>query len=229
MKLKGIRETITDHIKNLIISGKLKPGQRLNELELSEMFNVSRSPLREALLILDKENLVNIVPRKGTYVTRLSEENMRRIYQVMEMVELYAIDQLGVKERTHVPELTAAVNDCIIVRDTPSEDSEDLLLHRKILANFHAQLVKTLDNTSIIQFYKESSANLARYQYLHLLKKGSGKGMIKDHKDIIRHINHKEYKLAKKLMKTHILKSFNYKVSALKEYLKELETEKMGI
>ena len=61
-EIKGIRETISQHIKSLIISGKLAPGQRLNELELSEMFDVSRSPLREALLILERENLVEIIP-----------------------------------------------------------------------------------------------------------------------------------------------------------------------
>jgi DNA-binding GntR family transcriptional regulator len=98
MKVKVLRDSITEYIRAQIIAGRLAPGQRLNEAGLSETLNVSRSPLREALLILERENLVVNIPRKGTYVTPMSEENMEMIYQVMEMVELYAIQNLKVKK-----------------------------------------------------------------------------------------------------------------------------------
>ena len=79
MEVKGLRDSITEHIRAQIIAGRLAPGQRLNEAELSETLNVSRSPLREAFLILERENLVVNIPRKGTYVTPMSEEKMGMI------------------------------------------------------------------------------------------------------------------------------------------------------
>jgi len=225
MKIKGLRQTITEHIRAQIISGELAPGQRLNEAGLSEMFEVSRSPLREALLVLEREDLVVSIPRKGTYVTLLSEENMRMIYQVVEMVELYALDQLRIKKIDHFPELTAAVDNCSLSDIHVTKGSDDLLEHRKLLASFHSKLVESLKNPQIIQFYKRASANLARYQYLQLSFKGSGRGMIQDHKKILGLLREGAYEEARRLLKDHIEKSFQYKLSVLKQYLEKTGRE----
>ena len=218
MEIKGLRDSVTENIRAQIITGRLAPGQRLNEAELSEMFNVSRSPLREALLILEREDLVINIPRKGTYVTPMSEENMRMIYQVMDMVEVYAMDNLEREGITHVPELKAAVDRCTTFQASPQSGWEDLLMHRQRLASFHSKLVETLENPAIIDFYRRASSNLARYQYLQLRETGSGKGMIREHKQIISHIDRGAYREARELLKAHIAKSFQYKIQALKAY-----------
>jgi len=221
MEVKGLRDSITEYIRAQIIAGRLAPGQRLNEAGLSETLNVSRSPLREALLVLERENLVVNIPRKGTYVTPMSEENMGMIYQVMEMVELYAIQNLKVKKITHLPELTAAVDESAKVTAPSTEDWEELLLYRRFLANFHSKLVESLGNSHIVQFYKRTSTDLARYQYLQLTKTRSGKEMVNEHKWIIGYIEKGAYNEASELLKVHIKKSYKYKIDALKKHLKK--------
>lgn len=216
MEVKGLRDSVTETIRAQIITGRLAPGQRLNEGELCEMFNVSRSPLREAFLILEREDLVINVPRKGAYVSPMSEENVRTIYQVMEMVEMYAVDHLEKEGITHVPELKSAVDRCTTVHVSPQDDWKELLAYRKLLASFHSKLVETLQNPVIIAFYKRTSSNLARYQYLQLFETGSGKGMIKDHKQIIARIENGAYREARELLKAHIETSFRYKIDVLK-------------
>lgn len=223
MEVKGLRESITEYLRAQIITGRLAPGQRLNETELSEMFNVSRSPLREALLILEREDLVVNIPRKGSYVTPMSEENLEKIYQVMDMVEMYAIQNLKTKKNIHLPELTAAVEEASTAQTPSPEGWEQLLLYRKILASFHYKLVESLENSHIVQFYRRTSSNLARYQYLQLSKKGSGREMIKEHKQIVGYLEKGAYKKAGELLKSHISKSYRYKIDALGEYLKRLE------
>ena len=218
MKIKGLRDSVTEYLRTQIITGRLSPGQRLNEGELSEMFNVSRSPLREALLILEREDLVVSIPRKGTYVTPMSEENVKMIYQVMDMVELYAIDHMRAHKITHLPELAAAVDRCNGVRISSRRGWEELLEYRKILAGFHYKLVEVIDNPFILNFYRRTSANLARYQYLQLSETGSGGEMIKEHKHIVGCIERRAYTKARELLKAHIKKSFQYKVDALKKF-----------
>lgn len=218
MEIKGLRDSVTENIRTQIITGRLAPGQRLNEAELCEMFNVSRSPLREALLILGREDLVVNLPRKGTYVSPMSEENVRMIYQVMDMVEMYAMDHLEEEGIAQVPELKSAVDQCTTFHVSPQDGWEDLLVYRKLLAGFHSKLVETLKNPTIIAFYRRVSSNLARYQYLQLSETGSGKGMIKDHKQIITYIEKRAYRNARELLKTHIAKSFQYKINALKAH-----------
>lgn len=74
--------SIAQWVSQAIILGELKPGDDLNSVELSRRFQTSRTPVREALLLLEKEGLVEIRPRLRPRVARLTIEEVREIYQV---------------------------------------------------------------------------------------------------------------------------------------------------
>jgi DNA-binding GntR family transcriptional regulator len=80
-------------IKSQIISASIKPGERLNEEEISKAMNTSRGPIREALIQLEKEGFVEIIPRKGAKVTNISIQEVKDIFEARELIELYAIDK----------------------------------------------------------------------------------------------------------------------------------------
>ncbi len=217
MKIKGLRDSVTDAIRTQIITGRLAPGQRLNEAELCEMLNVSRSPLRETLLILEGEDLVKRVPRRGTYVTEMSEENLQMIYQVATMVEMYALEQIEEKGITEVPKMEAAVQKCHVSDLSMGDDDwRDLDVHRKMLASFHGRLAETLENPAIIAFYRNASSSLARYQFLHLAETRSAKDEDKDHRVIIECIKNSAYQKAREILRRHIETSYQHKIEALR-------------
>ena len=220
MEIKGLRDSVTDAIRTQIITGRLVPGQRLNEAELCEMLDISRSPLRESLLILEAEDLVKRVPRRGTYVTEINEKNLQMIYQVATMVEMFALDQLEEKGITDVPGMEAAVEECHVSSLSPGDDWRDLDVHRKMLASFHGRLVKTLENPSIIAYYRNASSSLARYQFLHLAETRSGADEDKDHRQIIDCIKNRAYGEARKILKRHIQDSYTHKIEALRSRAK---------
>jgi DNA-binding GntR family transcriptional regulator len=215
MEIKGLRDSVTDALRTQIITGQLAPGQRVNEADLCDMLNVSRSPLRESLLILEAEDLVRRVPRRGTYVTEMSEENLRMIYQVTTMVEMYALDQLEEKGIRDVPRLEAAVEKCTVGDLSPQDVWKDLAVHRKSLASFHGRLVETLENPAIISFYRNIASSLARYQFLHLAETRSGKAEDKDHRLIIDCIKRGAYSEAKAILRRHIGVSLQHKLDSL--------------
>jgi DNA-binding GntR family transcriptional regulator len=72
-----------------IIHGELKPGQRILEQAVSDEMGVSRSPVREAFLTLEKQRLVEILPRRGASVTEMSHETIQSLYDLA--IELYAL------------------------------------------------------------------------------------------------------------------------------------------
>ena len=72
MEILSVTESALQFLRRRIIIGELKPGQKLNECSLSEELGISRPPLRETFRILEKDQLVVAIPRKGTYVTELS-------------------------------------------------------------------------------------------------------------------------------------------------------------
>jgi len=74
-------------IRNYVLSGQVKPGSRLVASQLAIQLGVSRAPVREALLRLEAEGLVESVPNKGTFVVEIAEDNLREIYTVRSLLE----------------------------------------------------------------------------------------------------------------------------------------------
>ncbi len=79
-------------INKLIIEGRIKLGERLNEVELAELLSMSRGPIRESLKILYDQGLLIYKPRKGMYVTQLTREDIKEIYDIQISLEKSAIE-----------------------------------------------------------------------------------------------------------------------------------------
>ena len=73
-----IKEAIIEDIRELILTGQLAPDDVIHESELTNRFGTSRSPVREALMHLEQEGLVNIVPKKGTVISRIDVNQLRQ-------------------------------------------------------------------------------------------------------------------------------------------------------
>jgi DNA-binding GntR family transcriptional regulator len=82
-----LRHSVTESIRNAILVGRFRPGERLPERELCEMTGVSRTLVREALRQLESEGLIHVIPHRGPVVDRLSPEQAEGIYQVREELE----------------------------------------------------------------------------------------------------------------------------------------------
>jgi len=71
---KPLRDIVFEKLRDMIVSGDLKPGERLMEIKLADMLGVSRTPIREAIRKLELEGLVIMLPRKGAYVAGISKK-----------------------------------------------------------------------------------------------------------------------------------------------------------
>ncbi len=91
----SVVDLVAHELRKLVLSGVLKPGQRLIEERLTEQFGVSRPPLREAMRLLQQEGLIVRLPRRGSLVTPLTAADVREIYSLRNGLERLAIE-LGV-------------------------------------------------------------------------------------------------------------------------------------
>ena len=94
IKNMSIREQSLDTLREAILSGELKPGQSLTEMDLSRQLGVSRAPIREALRILNSEGLVETIPYHGTTVRRLTKVDIEEIYSLRSLLETYAMERV---------------------------------------------------------------------------------------------------------------------------------------
>lgn len=87
---RTLREIVADEIQQMIMRGELVPGERLLEDRLAEQLGVSRNPVREALRVLETTGLVEVLPRRGAYVSTLDPASLRQLLELRGVLETYA-------------------------------------------------------------------------------------------------------------------------------------------
>ena len=107
---RTLREVVADEIRVMIASGQLAPGERLFEDRLAEQLGVSRNPVREAIRALEGTGLVEVLPRRGAYVSRLDPDQARQLLELRSVLEAYAA-ALAAQKRTD--DDLAALQSCL--------------------------------------------------------------------------------------------------------------------
>jgi len=117
-------EAIVQRLHALIVSGDVRPGDRLIEERLCEMFGVSRPPLREALRMLQRDGLVQSLPRRGFIVVPITAEDVREIYSLRFTLERMAVE-LGVpvQDPARLQPLRDALDDMQTAVDVADDDA----------------------------------------------------------------------------------------------------------
>lgn len=210
MEIKSITESVVEYLRLQIITGELAAGQRINETELASYLNISRPPLREAFRILENEYLVVNIPRKATYISDISIEDLKEVYQAREMLECYAIDLLKAKNIRKLPNATASVKTASDLPIPSQDNREEVFTYLKAFVDFHIKLIESTGNHWVIHFYNSISSHLARYQFIYLYIPGSGRRSIEEHNQILDFIKTGNYEKAKKFMREHINYTFEF-------------------
>ena len=86
-----LRDVVFNTLREAILRGDLKPGERLMELQLASSLGVSRTPIREAIRMLQQEGLAVTVPRKGAEVAKMTEKDMEDVLKIREALEILAV------------------------------------------------------------------------------------------------------------------------------------------
>jgi DNA-binding GntR family transcriptional regulator len=207
---KSLTRNILEHLRSQIVTCQLPGGQKLNEIQLSSQLNVSRPPLREAFQILEQEHFIVSVPRKGRYVTKISQERYERLHEVKKMMECYAIDYLKAYNIRNLAAVELSIAE-LSKRPRPAEDPFEKLNYLEALFEFHVRLVDSVNNELLSLFYGTIRYNISRYQYwLRVLRSPNLFGpdvinaIIKEHHEIVNLINNGEYDGAKQFLVSHM-------------------------
>jgi len=91
-RYRPLREIVAEEIRAMIVRGELAPGERLLEDRLAEQLGVSRNPVREAIRSLEATGLVEVMPRRGAYVSRIDVDDARKLLEVRGILEGFAAE-----------------------------------------------------------------------------------------------------------------------------------------
>jgi len=204
MEVKSVTESIVQYLREHIISGDLAPGQKLTETELSTQMGVSRPPLREALRIMENDNLVVRIPRKGSYVTELSVDRLHQLYAAREMIECHVLDILKEENRCELPGVRKSLDDGAVLSPPAKEDTAEMMRYLNALTDFHVKLVQAAGNQWVLRFYDSITFSLARYQYLCLHVPGLTSRSYEMHGEILALIEQGLFDRARERLIAHI-------------------------
>jgi DNA-binding GntR family transcriptional regulator len=136
-------ESLYASLRDLIASGDLYPGRRVTEVELSERFGVSRTPVRDALKRLESEGLLSSAPRRGLVVTQLSPQQVSELYAVREVLEAFAARLMA----HHASEMEIETLNVIVRREAEAADATTL---KRLNRTFHSVIYSAARNRYLV-------------------------------------------------------------------------------
>lgn len=214
VKKTSLADDAYERLRNEILENRLAPGFQAMEPEMAGHLDMSRTPVREALLRLESEGLVELIPRRGLRVLPLSPNDMREIYQILTSLESDAAARLATMKmsKKNLRLLSRATDQMEAAMEKEELDSwarADDVFHRKILElDGNARLLSVARNLS-------DQAHRARMMTLRLRQRPINS--VREHREIISAIEHGDAEKARVLFRTH-------REESVKELLRILET-----
>jgi len=199
---KPLRDVVFSAIREAIIKGDLKPGERLMEVQLAEEMGVSRTPVREAIRKLELEGLVVMIPRKGAYVAGLSLKDAADLFEVR--ISLEGLAAALSAERITEDELE--IMEKILEDITAAAEREDVEAVIKKDREFHQILFSTTRNDRLAQIINSLKEQIDRFRIQSFSNPARMKAINKEHAGIIKAIKEGNAELAEKLAREHIEK-----------------------
>jgi DNA-binding GntR family transcriptional regulator len=203
----NLREQVVEQVKTVIIEGRLKPGDHMVEATLTKQLGVSRTPLREALILLEREGLVESFPNRGTFVRRFDMRDISAIFSMRIALENFAADliikTLDKNDFQRLEELIEEQRRYIRNKDFKNVRTTDM--------QFHHSLIEKSEHPLLIRSWSEIVAQIAALLYMRAeaMPNYNEALAIADHKKIL-----EAYK-TKNLAKVKILnKQINERVEA---------------
>jgi len=210
---KPLREIVFESLREAIINGVLKPGERLMEVQLAEEMGVSRTPIREAIRKLELEGFVIMVARKGAYVAGISMKDVADVFEIRAALEglaaSLAAERITDEEKEEMERLLVRKAACVEAGDYDSLTEID--------TEFHELLYKASRNERLMQIISNLREQINRFRMVSLAFPGRGREALEEHKKIAEAIAERDAALAQALAQEHIENAENALLEAMQK------------
>ncbi|TQP73849.1 GntR family transcriptional regulator [Vibrio cholerae] len=197
-------ENLTEYLIEAIVEGQLAPGSKISEPELAKQFQVSRGPLREALMRVEGLGLIERIPHIGARVIQLSPTKLVELYAVREALEGMAA-RLAARNITEIE--LAGLESLLSTHSTHIDQVEGAsYFHQQGDFDFHYRIIQASRNQQLIGLLCDELYHLLR-MYRYQSPHSRPVEALEEHKFILRAIRQRDEELAEMLMRRHISRS----------------------
>ena len=195
-----LRDVVFQTLRQAILRGELKPGERLMEIHLAQQLGVSRTPVREAIRKLELEGLVLMIPRRGAVVAEITVSDLEDVLEVR-----MALEELAVKHACHsvTPGQLAEIRRLAEeFKNTLSGD--DVAACAQADMRFHDAIYEATGNGRLVQILNNLREQMYRYRMEYLKDRKSHRNLIEEHDGILQALESRDEALAAQMTARHI-------------------------
>lgn len=210
-----LRDVVFHTLREAILKGELKPGERLMELQLAAKLGVSRTPIREAIRMLEQEGLAVTIPRKGAEVAKMTEKDMEDVLQVRE-----ALDELAATiacEQMTTEQLDALRNTMREFEEFTKTGNVKMIAEADV--EFHDIIYQATGNPKLVNMLNNLREQMYRYRIEYLKDEKNYPMLIQEHSEIVEGLMAKDKAKVSAAMHRHV----ENQVVAVKEIIREQE------
>ncbi len=193
-------DRIAEALRDAIIAGTLEPGSRVNESEIAARYRISRSPVREALRLLQQEGLVAMEPRRGAFVKRLTPQEVVDVYDVKSMLEGRATALATRRMAAADLERLAAC----VARMEREVAAGDMTAYAESTRQFHEVIVRGSGNATLASIYQGLERKIHWLRTLSLSRPGRVEVSLADHRAILDAMRRRDAAHAEAIAHAHI-------------------------
>lgn len=195
-----LRDVVFNTLRRSILTGELKPGERLMEIHLADKLGVSRTPIREAIRKLELEGLVTMIPRRGAEVAQITEKHLRDVLEVRRALDALAVELAC--ERITAEELESLKEACANFAKETKQGNANRLARADVA--FHDIILNASGNERLVQMISKLSQQMYRYRLEYVKDETSYERLIAEHEAIYEAICSRDGRAGAEAIKNHI-------------------------
>lgn len=195
-----LRDVVFQTLREAILKGELQPGERLMELQLASKLGVSRTPIREAIRMLEQEGLAVTIPRRGAEVAKMTEKDMEDVLTIREALDILAV-QLAADNinREQLSELEEAVE--IFENATQTGNVREIAITD---VTFHDIIYRATGNPKLVVMLNNLREQIYRYRVEYLKDDRNYPMLIEEHRQIFEALQRRDKDAVTDVMKKHV-------------------------
>lgn len=195
-----LRDVVFNTLRRAILTGELKPGERLMEIHLANRLGVSRTPIREAIRKLELEGLVTMIPRRGAEVAQITEKSLQDVLEVRRALDALcaelACDRITNEGKAALGRACDQFEKATKTGDVVTIAEADVALHDII--------VQATGNQRLIQLINNLSEQMYRYRFEYIKDESGHENLVNEHRMIYESIMKGDKEKAAMSAKLHI-------------------------
>jgi DNA-binding GntR family transcriptional regulator len=198
---RALHDQVIARLREMLIEGRIEPGAKLNERELSLRLRVSRTPLREAIKLLGAEGLVDLIPNRGAVAVKFTEADVLQAFEMLAGLEAMsgelAAQRISAAQLAEIKALHYEMLACF--------ERDDVSGYHRLSARIHAAVNEAAGNPLLRKTYREINARVQALRFRIQQNKTTWEQEVREHNAMLAALEARDAAAMRRILTEHLL------------------------